>query len=318
MSHLEVALIGAGLIARIHLEAWVGVGARVRLYADDERAAALARDFGMRAVGSLPAALDGADLVDICTPTESHRDIALAAIAAGLGVVCEKPLAASSVQAEEIVDAAERAGVPPAYTRLHELVAAGRLGTAAVGRFTVTAYHPRPWTGPATARSGGILTDQMLHGVDIAYWVFGEVVRVHACYQGQLAAPAPVGTVATGTAVLTHASGAISRVIGGWSAPPILVHRTFHVAGTGGTVSYDSASPLELQVSAGVADGVPRYFGESLFVAQIREFAAAFAGGPAPRLGARDALAAVRIAEAAAQSAWTGRAVELPAKGPRR
>src|SRR5260370_18716705 len=144
MRQLDVALIGAGLIARIHLDAWVRVGARVRIYADDERAPALARDFGMRAVGSLPDVLDGADVVDICTPTESHRDIALAAIAAGLGVVCEKPLAASSAQAEEIVDAAERAGVPlypahgtrflPAYARLHALVAAGRLGTPAVGR----------------------------------------------------------------------------------------------------------------------------------------------------------------------------------------
>jgi len=129
---LEVALIGAGLIARLHLEAWIAAGANVRIHSDDGRAAEVAREFGAKAVGSLAEALDGADAVDICTPTASHHEIALTAIARGVGVVCEKPLAASVVEAEEIVAAAERAGVPlypahdvrfaPAFARLHELV----------------------------------------------------------------------------------------------------------------------------------------------------------------------------------------------------
>ncbi|WP_344173802.1 Gfo/Idh/MocA family oxidoreductase [Pilimelia columellifera] len=318
---VEVALVGAGPIARIHLDAWVRVGAKVRVYADDGRAAALAGEFGARVAGSLDEALDGAGLVDICTPTGTHPPIALAAIAAGLHVVCEKPLAATTAEAEAIAEAAERAGVVlyPAhgtrflapYARLRELVAAGALGSPMAGRFGVTAYHPTAWTGEASAGSGGILTDQMLHGLDIASWILGDVVRVYACYRGQVAAPAPAGAVAAGTAVLTHASGAVSHVTGGWAAPPIPVHRTFHVVGTEGSASYDSALPQELQVTAGAAADVPRHVGESPFVAEIREFAAAFAGGPPPRVAARDAVAAVRLAEAAAQSARTGHAVEL-------
>ena len=325
MRQLEVALIGAGLIARLHLDAWIGAGAAVRVYSDDGRAAEVAREFGARAAGSLAEALDGADVVDICTPTGSHHEIALAAIAAGVGVVCEKPLAASTAEAEEIVAAAERAGVrlypahdvrfAPAFARLRELVAAGRVGEGSVARFFVSAYHPRPWTGHASTRSGGILTDQLLHGVDLAYWIFGEVVRVHACYQGEIATPAPAGAVAVGTAVLTHASGAISQVVVRWTAtpqPPVRV--TFQVSGTGGIVVHDSEWSQEVRVSAGDA-GNFGYFGESPFVTEMREFAQAFAGGPEPRLGARDALAAVRITQAAAESAWTGRAVELPRKG---
>jgi predicted dehydrogenase len=324
MRQLEVALIGAGLIARLHLQAWIAAGVAVRVHSDDGRAADLARELGATAVGSLDEALDGADAVDICTPTGSHHAIALAAIARGIGVVCEKPLAATTAEAEEIVAAAERAGVrlypahdvrfAPAFARLHELVAAGRVGAGSVARFLVSAYHPRPWTGHASARSGGILTDQMLHGVDLAYWIFGDVVRVHAYYQGDIATPAPQGAVAAGTAVLTHASGAISQVVARWTATPKPpVHVAFHVSGTGGTVHHDSGWPQEVRVVDGEAEGFG-YAGELPFVAEMREFAQAFAGGPEPRLGARDALAAVRITQAAAESAWTGRAVELPIK----
>ncbi len=325
MRQLEVALIGAGLIARLHAEAWTGAGAAVRVYSDDGRAADLAREFGGKAAGSLAEALDGADAVDICTPTSTHHEIAMAAIAKGAGVVCEKPLAASVAEAEEIVDAAERAGVPlypahdgrfvPALARLRELVAAGRAGEGSLARIFVSAYHPRPWTGHASARSGGILTDQMLHGVDLAYWIFGEVVRVHAFYQGELAAPAPQGAVAIGTAILTHASGALSQVVSRWTATPKPMARVaFQVTGTGGTLVHDSEWPQEVRVADGDA-GDFGYAGEMPFAAEMREFAQALLGGPQPRLVARDALAAVRITQAAAESAWSGRAVELPVKG---
>ncbi|MFF9335612.1 Gfo/Idh/MocA family protein [Streptomyces albogriseolus] len=328
MRQLETALIGAGLIARMHLEAWLAAGACVRIHSLDGRAEELAQEFdgfGVKAVSSLDEALDGVDAVDICSPTDTHRDIALAAIARGVAVVCEKPLAADVAEAEEIVGAAEKAGVPvypahdirfaPAFARLHELVAEGRLGAGTVARFTVAGYHPRPWTGHAAAESGGILTDQMLHGVDIAYWLFGDVVRVHAHYQGEITAPAPQGTAAVGTVVLTHASGALSQVVSRWTPtpqPPIRV--TFHVSGTGGTIVHDSEWPQEIQVSGGPA-GTFGYYGESPFTSEIREFAQALRGGPQPRLVAHDALAAVRITQAAARSAWTGRAVELPVKG---
>ncbi|WP_026404211.1 Gfo/Idh/MocA family protein [Actinomadura rifamycini] len=328
MRRLEVALIGAGLIARLHLEAWTAVGAAVRVYSTDGRAPELAREFGAAAAGSLDEALDGADAADICTPTGSHREIALAAIAAGAGVVCEKPLAADTAEAEEIVAAAERAGVrlypahdvrfDPAFARLHELVASGRLGKGAVARFDVSGYHPRPWTGHLSARSGGILTDQMLHGADLAYWIFGDVVRVYAQYQGEIAAPAPEGAVAVGTAVLTHAGGALSQIVSRWTATPDPPARiSLKVTGTGGTVVYDTQWPQQVRATGDAVGKIGRfgYVGELPFVTEIREFARAFQGGPEPRIGARDGLAAVRITQAAAESAWTGRAVELPVEG---
>jgi predicted dehydrogenase len=235
-------------------------------------------------------------------------------------VVCEQPLATCATEAEEIVAAAGAAGVPvlpahgtrftPALARLHELVAAGHLGTGAAGRFTSVGFHPRPWTDIRTARSGGVLVDAVMHGVDLAYWVFGDVVRVHAVHRGELETPAPAGTAAMATAQLTHAGGAISQVVCGW-APESTRHRTtFHVSGSSGTLHYDSTWPQQLRVAGGTVAGVPRAFGESPFAAQIREFAAALAGGPPARVSGRDALAVARITEAVAESAWSGRAVE--------
>ncbi|HEY4023804.1 MAG TPA: Gfo/Idh/MocA family oxidoreductase [Pseudonocardiaceae bacterium] len=322
MGQLEVSLIGAGLIARLHLEAWIGAGASIRVYSDDGRAEGLAREFGVRFAGSLAEALDGVDAVDICTPTGTHHEIAMAAIGAGVNIVCEKPLAADIGQAEEMVAAARESGVrlypchdvrfAPVYARLHELVDNGAVGTRAVARFTVSAYHPRPWSGQASARSGGILTDQMLHGADLAYWIFGDVVRVHAYYQGEIATPAPQGAVATGTVVLTHANGALSQIVSRWMATPVPPIRVaFHVTGSAGTLRYDTTWPQEVHVGDGTPENFA-YYGESPFVAEIREFTTALQGGPEPRIGARDALATVRITQAAAESAWTGRAVELP------
>lgn len=322
MGQVEVALIGAGLIARLHLDAWLLAGAAVRVHSDDDRAEELAADFGVRAVGSLEEALGGVDAVDICSPTDSHHAIAMAAIAAGVAIVCEKPLSANTAQAEEIVEAAQCAGVPlypahdlrfsPPFVRLHRLVSSGGLGECAVARFTVTGYHPRPWIANVPARAGGILTDQMLHGVDLAYWIFGDVVRVHAYYQGDIATPAPAGRVGVGTAVLTHASGAISQIVSRWTAkqvPPIRV--AFRVSGSGGAVDYDSEWPQEVQATGAAAEKF-LYHDESPFVVEMREFAVALAGGPEPRLDGRDALAVVRLTQAAAESAWSGRAIELP------
>jgi predicted dehydrogenase len=362
MTRLDVALIGAGFIARTHLPAWLALGARVRVYSTDRQAARLVRDgpsggrpvgdgplrstqqpaqgpeqgpakasaqlaaeFGATQASSLAEALDGATVVDICTPTATHRDIALAAFDAGAHVLCEKPLALTTRDAVAMTEAADRTGLRlylghvvrffPAYVRLYEAVTEGALGRVGVARFTRTGRYPTwsPWFADP-ALSGGILTDQMLHDMDIARWLFGDVVRIHATQRGDLTAPAPDAAVAVGSAVLTHASGVISQVLGAWAPPSTPFHYTFHVAGSNGTLSHDSRRHPSLRLVGGrtEAAGVPTGdLGEDPFATQIREFAAAFQGGPAPRVSAHDGVAAVRIAEAARQSAATGRAVEV-------
>ncbi|MFI2370831.1 Gfo/Idh/MocA family protein [Streptomyces sp. NPDC018833] len=328
---LDVALIGAGFIARTHLPAWIALGARVRIFSTDGHAAGLAEEFGVMEAASLRAALDGVTVVDICTPTTTHRDIALAAFQAQADVLCEKPLALTAADALVMAEAAQQAGrrlYPghvvrffPAYVRLHEAVTSGKLGRVAVARFTRTGRYPTwsPWFADP-ALSGGIVTDQMLHDMDIARWLFGDVVTVHAAQRGQLTAPAPEGAVAVGSATLTHASGVISQVLGVWGPPATPFRSTFHVAGSHGTLTHDSLAHPSLRMAGGPiaeGDGVPTGgFGEDPFATQIREFAAACQGGPDPRVSALDGVAAVRIAAAARQSAATGLAVAVDEAHP--
>ncbi|MEV5610635.1 Gfo/Idh/MocA family oxidoreductase [Streptomyces sp. NPDC052225] len=330
MARLDVGLIGAGGIARAHLPAWTALGARVTILSTDGRAEQLAAkyaEFGVTAVSSLPDLLDRCTVVDVCTPTFTHRELALDAITAGKHVVCEKPLALTVADAEEMTEAARAAGVLlfpahvvryfPAYAALAVSVARGDLGAPAVLRFTRSGCFPvwAPWFADP-ALSGGILVDQMIHDFDFARLLAGDVVRVHARLRGKQEPGAVAGDVATGTAVLTHASGAISHVLGVWGLPDLPFRTTFRVAGPGGILEHDSTAPTGFRVlaqgSRPLGEGIPRSpMTESPYLTELRDFAAAVAGGPAPRVSARDGVEAVRIALAAAESARTGDPVEL-------
>ncbi|MBT2393946.1 Gfo/Idh/MocA family oxidoreductase [Streptomyces sp. ISL-1] len=334
MKRLDVAVIGAGFIARTHVPAWIALGARIRIFSTDDQAALLAEEFGLTEATSLEEALDWAAVADICTPTATHRDIALAAFEAGANVLCEKPLALTPGDAQEMAEAAHKAGrllYPghvvrffPAYIRLRDAVTSGALGRVAVARFTRTGRYPT-WSSwfADPALSGGIVTDQMLHDMDIARWLFGEVVSIHATQRGNLTAPgpAPKAPVATGSATLTHESGVISQVLGVWGPPATPFRYTFHVAGSNGTLTHDSLAHPSVRVTGAAgpeASAVPTGdFGEDPFAAQIREFATAFHGGPAPRVNALDGVAAVKIAAAARRSAATGLAVAIHNTTPR-
>ncbi|GAA2300697.1 Gfo/Idh/MocA family oxidoreductase [Streptomyces kunmingensis] len=330
MARLDVGLIGAGGIARAHLPAWTELGARVTILSTDghaEQLAAQYAEFGVTAVHSLAELLERSTVVDVCTPTFTHRHLVLDAIAAGKHVVCEKPLALSVDEAQEMVDAAEAAGVLlfpahvvryfPAYAALAQSVVAGRIGVPAVLRFTRSGCYPvwAPWFSDP-ALSGGILMDQMIHDLDFARLLAGEVVRVHAQVRGRQEPGATAGDVATGTAVLTHASGAVSHVLGVWGLPDLPFRTTYRVAGSGGILEHDSTAHTGFRVLAqgarAAGEGIPGSpMTESPYLTELRDFAAAVTGGAVPRVLARDGVEAVRIAAAAAESARTGEPVEL-------
>ncbi|MFJ4771172.1 Gfo/Idh/MocA family protein [Streptomyces uncialis] len=337
---LVVGLLGAGAMARAHLPAWLALGARITVLSASGRAAELARtyqDRGVTVARDLGELLSGCDIVDICTPTPSHRELALAAIAAGRPVVCEKPLALTTEDAALVARTAEAAGVPlfpahvvryfPAYAAAAGAVAAGRIGTPSVLRFTRGGAYPvwAPWFADP-ALSGGILVDQMIHDMDFARLLAGEVVRVHARVRvGRFTdgggPDRPGHPTASGTALLTHASGAVSRLLGVWGRPGLPFRTTFRVSGPDGVLEHDStagaagapAGGRDVEAPAGGSDAEApgSALAESPYLTQLREFAAAVAGGPPPGVSAWDGVAAVRIATAAAESARTGKPVEL-------
>jgi predicted dehydrogenase len=138
-------------------------------------------------------ARDDIDVVDICTPGDSHREIALAALEAGKHVLCEKPLANTVAEAEEMTDAAERAakrGVwsavgfnyrrVPALALARRLIESGRLGDIRHIRaqylqdWIVDPEFPLVWRLQKDKAGSGALGDIGAHVIDIAQFLTGQ------------------------------------------------------------------------------------------------------------------------------------------------
>ncbi|NNE01193.1 MAG: Gfo/Idh/MocA family oxidoreductase [Pirellulaceae bacterium] len=140
------------------------------------------------------------DAVDICTPNNSHAEIAIAAAKAGKMILCEKPLALNAEQGEEMVAEIEKAGVPntvwynyrrvPAVTMAKQLIDEGRLGRIFHYRanflqdWTISDDLPQGgaalWRLDAAAAGSGVTGDLLAHCIDTALWLNGSVTDVSA------------------------------------------------------------------------------------------------------------------------------------------
>ncbi|OHV31897.1 MULTISPECIES: Gfo/Idh/MocA family protein [Pseudofrankia] len=205
---LGVGMVGYAFMGAAHSQAWRSVNRffdlplEVDLAAvcgrDQEKVAAAAAKLGWRSHETDWKALlrrDDVDLVDICTPGSSHAEIALAALAAGKHVLCEKPLANTVEEARAMADAAERAAAAgvrsavgfnyrriPAASFARELVAAGRLGTLRHVRavylqdWLVDPEFPLAWRLRREMAGSGALGDIGAHIVDLTQFISGQRV----------------------------------------------------------------------------------------------------------------------------------------------
>ncbi|MGC5566647.1 Gfo/Idh/MocA family protein [Streptomyces sp. FR-108] len=140
-------------------------------------------------------ARDDVDLVDVCTPGDSHAEIAIAALAAGKHVLCEKPLANTVEEAEAMTEAAEAAAARgqvamvgfnyrrvPATALARRMVAEGRIGALRHVRVTylqdwlVDREFPLTWRLRKETAGSGALGDLGAHIVDLAQYLAGEPV----------------------------------------------------------------------------------------------------------------------------------------------
>ncbi|MDX1565744.1 MAG: Gfo/Idh/MocA family oxidoreductase [Phycisphaeraceae bacterium] len=143
---------------------------------------------------------DDIDAIDICTPNNSHHDIAIAAAKAGKMVLCEKPLARTVAEAQEMVDVVEETGVKntvwynyrrvPAVTLAKQLIDEGRLGRIFHFRgqflqdWTISEDLPQGgaalWRLDVDAAGSGVTGDLLAHNIDTAMWLNGAITKVVA------------------------------------------------------------------------------------------------------------------------------------------
>ncbi len=328
---IRVGIVGSGNMGRVHAEAWKATPAQFVgiTSAEPERDHEIASAYGGARYDSFEALLDAVDVIDICTPTHLHHEMILRAAQAKKQIVCEKPLARTHAQGVEAIAACKAAGVQllvahvvrffPEYARARQIVERGEIGEVAVVRLTRCAFPPRvppdSWFMDP-AKSGGMMLDLMIHDFDYARWVAGDVVSVYA---RSLRGHTPGAGEDYALVILKHASGAISNIEGGWAYPVPMFRTALEIAGSGGLIEHpaDSSTPLAIHRKASTSGAAPEVglplspLAEDPYTTEIRHFYDVLVNGAVPRVTAEDALAALRIALAANESAKTGHAVEL-------
>ncbi len=327
-SRLRVAIVGCGAIAELgHLPAarqvdevaLVGV-----VDSDRARAEALAARFRVpRAAASLAEVADATDAVILATPPHVRPALAAEAFAAGLHVLCEKPLANSSAECQEILRAAAgaRRVLAVAHTyrffpnrqRVQALLRQGALGR--VRQVEVEEGTPTEWptrTGYTFRRelvSGGVLLNLGIHSLDALFWWFGHPVE--ALYQDDA-----VGGLESNARIrLRFAEDVVATVR--LSRTCRLANR-IRVEGEAGALTLPVYDQLQLteewgskavtrKVAAGKS-GVVR-----VVAAQLRDFAESIAARRPPAATGADGLRVVQFIE---QCYAAKRARPLPARAP--
>ncbi len=210
---LNVGMIGYGFMGRAHSNAYRKVNQFFKLEYQpvlkacaarkEDKIKAFAENWGYESYETDWRKLverDDIDLIDIGSPNNTHKEIVLAAAEAGKMILCEKPLAMNVAEAEEMVAAVERAGVPnmvwfnyrrvPAITLAKQLVDEGRIGKPFHYRalylqdWTIAADVPQGgqalWRLDASVAGSGVTGDLLAHSIDTAEWLNGPIRRVCA------------------------------------------------------------------------------------------------------------------------------------------
>lgn len=231
---VRAAIVGCGDIGRVHAAILAGMpGVDIVGVCDvvAERRDEFARALGVPAFADHRALLESGsvDVVHVTTPHHQHLPVTLDALAAGVHVLQEKPLAPTLTDAERLVAAGASArgkfGVcyqnryNPASVRVRELLESGALGevrgayASVVWARTPDYYSAKPWRGRRDQAGGGLLINQAIHTLDLLQWWLGEPVEVAATvatlrYGGQ------IDIEDTASVLYTHPGGVFSTVQG--------------------------------------------------------------------------------------------------------
>jgi predicted dehydrogenase len=327
---VRVGIVGAGAMGAVHAQAWHKLGVTVVGIHSRQRteAAALAERVQAKAFDSVAALLHEINLLDICTPTGSHLEYTRLAANAGKHVVCEKPISLTLRDARAMIETCKAANVRlfiahvvrffPQYRAAWDAVGRGQIGALGVLRLKRAAYQPRVPSDHwflDEAQSGGMVTDLMIHDFDYARWIGGEVTRVYARSARAIWKDAP-GDYALVT--LRFKSGAMALLEGGWAYPQGIFRTALDIAGDEGVIEWasDLSAPLrhflERDPDPSSAVGLPiTAQGEDPYEIQLRHVKHALEMNKDFLVTPEDALEALRIAIAARQSLFTGRAVDL-------
>jgi myo-inositol 2-dehydrogenase/D-chiro-inositol 1-dehydrogenase len=338
MKTLNIAVIGAGRIGKVHAENIVRhlPNARVAAVCDvrAEAARELAERLGIPEHVADPAALlarADIDAVVIGSSTDTHADLIRAAARAGKHVFCEKPVDFSLEKIGDVIRTVEQAGVrfmvgfnrrfDPNFSKLREAIAAGRVGE--LYTLHITSRDPSPPPATYVRSSGGIFMDMAIHDFDMARFLAGSEVReVYA--RGAVRVDPAIGAAGdfdTAMITLTFEDGTIGSITNCRKTAYGYDQRV-EAFGSDGMISVENQTPDTLRWldAGGYRATVPLHFFmeryTQSYIHEMQAFIASVLEGKAPPVGGLDGLQAARIAVAADRSARENRPVPLAEVGP--
>ncbi|SDW42589.1 Predicted dehydrogenase [Marininema mesophilum] len=196
---IRYGIVGCGHIARKHVEAITATeGAFLTAVCDQDktRLSRWSRD-GVKGYTDLGMMLREAtvDVICICTPSGTHKEMTIQAAQAGKHIIVEKPMALTIADADKMIEVCKNQGVllsvvhpnrfRPAMEALRHRVVEGAFGTFSHANATVRwnrdqdYFDQAPWRG-TRAMDGGVLMNQAIHNLDLLLWMMGDVEEVSA------------------------------------------------------------------------------------------------------------------------------------------
>jgi len=250
---MNFAIVGCGRIAPKHAESITALEeANLVAVCDivDEKAEEFANKYNAKKYLNFDEMLENPeiDVVNICTPSGIHAELAIKAIEKGKHVMIEKPIAMSVEDADRIIEAANRMGVKAAAVHQNRFndsiqmtrkaMEEGRFGKMSHGVASIRwnrnqgYYDQAPWRG-TRENDGGTLMNQCIHNIDLLRWMMGPVKKVSGNTATRFRR---IEMEDVGVATIEFESGALGIIEGASTIYPTNLEETLNLFGETGTV----------------------------------------------------------------------------------
>jgi len=317
---LKAAVVGTGSWGKHHLRVLNDLG-----YLDsfvemnDERRKLYEKKYSIKGFSNINDLIKDhhVDIVNICTPTITHFDIAKTTLSNGISTLVEKPLTYSSSQGEELVNLAHdnNAALTVGFVERFNPVIIdikNNLQKQTYGDpLLIEFQRENRWAG--VTKDIGVILDSSVHDIDGARWLFNEEPNVVFARTGNVLNPKASGFVGTdyedfATIVLGFKNGKTAIIIANWVTPYKV--RRISVTCTDGNLSGDYMSQ-EIRLDDGNSVTIPTRKHEEPLVNELTSFINAVKSNSSPVVTGIDGLNTIKIAEAAITSAKRGSPIYL-------
>ncbi|MFL2932841.1 MAG: Gfo/Idh/MocA family protein [Nitrososphaerales archaeon] len=317
---MKAAVVGTGSWGKHHLRVLNDLGCLDSFVEmNDERRKLYEKKYSIKGFSNIDDLVKDhhVDIVNICTPTITHFEIAKTTLSNGISTLVEKPLTYSSSQGEELVNLAHdnNAALTVGFVERFNPVIIdikNNLQKQTYGDpLLIEFQRENRWAG--VTKDIGVILDSSVHDIDGARWLFNEEPNVVFARTGNVLNPKASGFVGTdyedfATIVLGFKNGKTAIIIANWVTPYKV--RRISVTCTDGNLSGDYMSQ-EIRLDDGNSVTIPTRKHEEPLVNELTSFINAVKSNTSPVVTGIDGLNTIKIAEAAITSAKRGSPIYL-------